>query len=89
MLGGDPRVDSSLGAGTRVELKVPIDGGYSALAKGIVSRRPIREPPSRCEISTDMLIDFSVWASRSFCSRRSRVSQCISFQNSRLRSVPR
>jgi hypothetical protein len=61
MLGGDHRVDSSLGAGTRVELKVPIDGGYSALAKGIVSRRPIREPPSRCDISTDMLIDFSVW----------------------------
>ena len=29
----------------RVELKVPIDGGYSVLAKGIVSRRPIREPP--------------------------------------------
>ena len=45
MLGGDHRVDSSLGAGTRVELKVPIDGGYSVLAKGIVSRRPIREPP--------------------------------------------
>jgi hypothetical protein len=34
MLGGDHRVDSSLGAGTRVELKVPIDGGLQRPSEG-------------------------------------------------------